>query len=144
MSVCALDVSPRPLVTLFPATCLRRLPLHLLASLLPQHLDTQNTPPPPPSVCLCCCCCCCFFPCNNNNNISAIPYVVHHLFLHHFITVTHVWVCNFCLNTDPFGYPFLCMWFVAPLDSVCVYLLWSSIGAVSGFLSVCVCVCVRS
>jgi hypothetical protein len=28
--------------------------------------------------------------------------------------------------------------FVAPLDSVCVYLLWSSIGAVSGFLPVCV------
>ncbi len=48
--MCALDVSPRPLVTLFPATCLRHFPLHLLASLLPQHLNTQNTPPPP-SVC---------------------------------------------------------------------------------------------
>ncbi len=139
--MCALDVSPRPLVTLFPATRLRHFPLHLLASLLPQHLDTQNTPPPPPSVCCCCCCCCCFFPCNNNNN-NAIPYVVPHLFLHQLITVTLVLVCNFCLNTDPFGYPFICMWFVAPLDSVCVYLLWSSIGAVSGFLSVCVCVCV--
>jgi hypothetical protein len=80
------------------------------------------------------------FACNNNNNNNAIPYVVHHLFLHQFITVTLVLVCNFCLNTDRFGYLFICMWFVAPLDSVCVYLLWSSIGVVSGFLSVCVCV----
>lgn len=129
--MCALDVSPRPPVTLFPATCRRHFPLHLLASLLPQHLNTHNTPPPPPSVCAAAVAAA--FPLQQQQQCSlAILYVVHHLFLHQLIAVTLVLVCNFCLNTDRFGYLFICMW-VCSSFGFCVRvsaleLHWSGVG----------------